>query len=299
MPLENNTILLVDGYAVIYRSFFAIRNLTNPDGEPVNALYGVARFSLKLAHDYPCSRSAVMLDKGKCARRITVLPDYKANRPSMPEELRAQIPLIRDWFTALGWPLCECEGLEADDLIAQAVERRQEQPVFIVSHDKDLAQLVQPDVRLLQSAKGGNWQQLGPEDVENKFGVPPHQIADYLALIGDSSDNIPGVPGVGPKTAAKLLRQFGDVDNLLANIERVESKSLREKLNAARDDLARNRELVRLEGDRENEWLGLDSLKTTPPDWERLLKIARRQQFKSLIKTLAEHQSEARNPRLF
>lgn len=298
MPLQNQ-ILLIDGHAAIYRHFHAIRDLTNPLGAPVNALYGMARFSLKLDQDFPCRYVALVLDKGRCTRRIELLEQYKANRPTMPEELREQIPLIREWFEAMGWPLLEEEGREADDLIALAVRHRDNVPVLIVSHDKDLAQLVDDNVHLVQSGGKGTWIRMGTEDVTEKFGVPPKRIGDYLALVGDSSDNIPGIDGIGPKTAATLLREYGSIEGILENSERIKRKSLRTKLADAHTILKLNRDLVRLDSTDSEQWPGLQGLQRQKIDWARLLDIARQQGFKSLAATLEKGREEARNPRLF
>lgn len=298
VPLQNQ-ILLIDGHAAIYRSFHAIRDLTNPEGEPVNALYGMARFSLKLDQDFPSRYAALVMDKGKCARRLELLEQYKANRPSMPDDLREQIPLIRQWFGAMGWPLLEEEGKEADDLIALAVRHRDKLPVLIVSHDKDLAQLVDDNVQLVQSGGKGTWLRLGPEEVTDKFGVPPERIGDYLALVGDSSDNIPGIEGIGPKTAATLLREHGSIDNILKNLEQIKRESIRAKLADSHTILQLNRDLVRLDSTDSDQWPGLQGLQRRKTDWDRLLDIARQQGFKSLADTLEKGREEARNPRLF
>lgn len=296
MPLQNQ-ILLVDGYAAIYRSFHAIRNLNNPRGQAVNALYGMARFALKLDEDFPSRYSALVLDKGKCTRRIELLKEYKANRPPMPDELQAQIPRIREWFEAMGWPLLEEEGREADDLIALAVERRDSVPALIVSHDKDLAQLVEEDVLLLRSAGKGSWEQMGPDEVREKFGVPPELIGDYLALVGDSSDNIPGVRGVGPKTAAALLQKYGSIEGILDKVQEIKAAAVRSHLAEARNDLKRNRDLVRLDIQESADWPGLAGLQRRRIDWEHLLDIARAEGFKSLLSRLEQARDEARCPR--
>lgn len=211
-------IILIDAYAQIYRSFFALRGLSNQQGEPVNALYGMARFLLGLDEHLGSDYGAAVFDKGKCKRRIRILPQYKAQRPPMPDALRAQVEPIRVWMQAFGWPLLEQEGLEADDIIGCIASQSEELPLGILSYDKDLAQLVNARVSLLQPGKNNSWLRQGVQEVQEKFGVRPEQIVDYLALLGDASDNIPGVPGVGPKTAAKLLGQFGSIEKLLANL---------------------------------------------------------------------------------
>ena len=198
----------------------------------------------------------------------------------------------------MGWPLLWQEGWEADDLIAVAAEQSGELPVYIVSHDKDLAQLVRDGVVLVQSVGQGAWRQLGPADVEEKFGIPPERVVDFLALVGDSSDNIPGVKGVGPKTAASLLREHGTLGTILEHPEQVSKPGLRDTLTAAREELLRNRELVRLKTTDCEQWHGLDAIERRRPDWSRLIEIAREQGFKSLIGALQKERDEARSPRL-
>ena len=198
-------IVLIDAYAQIYRSFYAVRGLTNPRGEMVNALYGVGRLLLNLERSLPSSYGAVVFDKGKPARRVELCPEYKAQRPPMPDDLRGQLPAIREWLAAFGWPILEQDGAEADDIIAAVAGVREGLPVAILTHDKDIAQLVSPEVELLQSVKGDAWESVGPAEVEAKFGVPVACLGDYLCLLGDSSDNI-RADGVGPRPPRSSCR---------------------------------------------------------------------------------------------
>jgi DNA polymerase-1 len=293
-----DTIILVDGYAHIYRTFYAIRELSNARGEPTNALYGMIRLLMKIDHEMPSSLGAVVFDKGKCAHRLAILPEYKATRPSMPDALRQQVPLIRDAVRWLGWPILEWEGREADDLIAGVVAHRAEHDVRILSGDKDLAQLVTPGVTLTTPGSKGSWQDFGPDEVVEKFGVPPAAIADYLALVGDSSDNIAGVPGVGAKTAAKLLAEYGDIDGILAHLDQIAAKRTRESLAASADLLRANHELTRLRTELPEEWSS-DRLARRSPDWKALLDNAEDNGFKSLVDLLRKRLDEERNPTLF
>ncbi len=297
--IHNNTLVLIDGYAHIYRSFYAIRGLTNKQGQPTNALFGMARFSLMLDEKVPHEFGALAMDKGRCTHRLELLPEYKANRPSMPEELRSQIPMILDWMQAMGWPLLQEEGREADDLIAAAVAAREGRETVIASHDKDLAQLVGEHVTLLLPGAKGNWQSLGPEEVRAKFGVGPEGIVDYLALLGDSSDNIPGVAGVGAKTAAALLQQFGSIDAMLEHPDQIARRTLRDKIAPAGALLERNRKLVGLDAELPEGWKGIEGLRRRDPDWDRLLKIAADNGFKTIVASLEAKLDEFRNPTLF
>ncbi|MCK5804993.1 MAG: hypothetical protein KAI66_19305 [Lentisphaeria bacterium] len=292
-------IVLVDGYALIYRSFYAIRGLTSPDGAPTNALYGVARYLMKLEDEFPHSHGSLVLDKGKATERIKLLPEYKATRPPTPDDLRSQVAPIREWAEAAGWPILVWEGHEADDLIAAVVAAREGLETLIFSGDKDFAQLVQSGVTLMLPGKKGMSNICDREAVVEKFGVPPEAIIDYLALVGDSVDNIKGVEGVGAKTAASLLQEFGTIDHLLVNLDRVSRVSLREKLSAAGELLALNRKLVALDTTLPPDWEGLQTIARREPDWERMLELAGSHGFKSLRETIAKRLDDKRNPTLF
>ncbi len=292
-----SAIVLIDAYAQIYRSFYAIRSLTNSRGEPVNALYGLARLLLQLDRSQASSHGAVLFDKGKSGRRIALCPEYKAQRPPMPDELRSQIGPIREWMSAFGWPLLEQEGVEADDLIAAITARRGQLPVRILTFDKDIAQLTaDPDVQLLSSGAGDAWLFQGRQEIVDKFGVPPELLGDYLALVGDTSDNIRGVDGIGPKTAAKLLQESGGLDALLAEPAKVSNQRLRDKVLQSRELLERNRELVRLDQTLPDNWQGLDTIRRGTPDWPKLLQLAEEQGFRSLVKTIQPKVANGNGP---
>jgi DNA polymerase-1 len=292
-------IILLDGYAHVYRSFYAIRELSDDQGEPTNALYGMVRLLLKIDEDMPSSLGVMTFDKGKCARRLAIRPEYKATRSPMPDALRQQVPAIREAVALLGWPILEWEGHEADDLIAGIVANRGSHPVRILSGDKDLAQLVTPEVTLTMPGGKGTWSDLGPAEVTEKYGVPPEAVRDYLALVGDTSDNIAGVPGVGAKTAAKLLAQFGSIDGILANLPSVGNPRVRQALADSPDRLLANRELTALQLDLPPEWTSPDALRRRTPDWRGLLELAQRRGFKSLEGLFRKRLDEARNPTLF
>jgi DNA polymerase-1 len=298
MPARDR-IVLVDGYDQIYRSYYAIRGLTAPDGQPTNALYGMVRFLLNLDTALPHDVGALVLDKGKPRQRLELLPEYKATRPPMPDGLRCQLAPIRTWARALGWPLLEAEGYEADDLIAAVVAACAGSTVAILSHDKDLGQLIRPGVCLLQAGPKGALIQIGHDEITGKFGVPPEQLRDYLALVGDSSDNIPGVPGVGAKTAAMLLNRFGSVAVILQNLDQIERPAIREALAASVEILRRNRLLITLNETLPPSWQGLDGLRRGTPDWQALLALAQEFGFRSLMSELHRRQQAERSPSLF
>jgi len=284
--LKNEKLLLVDGHAFAYRAFFAIRSLSSPAGAPTNAIYGFVKMLAKMRAALEPSHLAVVWDGGLAAERLAALPEYKAQRPSMPDDLRRQMDDLASVVTALGGASLCRDGVEADDWIATLARQAGICPVVIASSDKDFMQLVSLRVGLLNPNDKSEtiWT---AEQVRAKSGVEPAQIVDWLALIGDAVDNIPGVPGVGPKTATDLLRQFGSVESLLARLPEVKSDRLRANLLASTEILRRNCELIRLRDD-----LPLDTpneqLRVRPADTARLREFYARWGFKSLLLELGE-----------
>ncbi len=241
-------VFLVDGSGYIFRAFHALPPLTREDGTPVNAVLGFTNMLLKLVADTDAEYIAVLFDTARKNFRNEIYPEYKAHRPPPPPELVPQFALIRDATRACNVPQLEMAGFEADDLIAtytrQAVEAGCE--VTIVSSDKDLMQLVGPQVKMLDPIKN---RPIGPAEVEEKFGVGPDKVVEVQALAGDSSDNVPGVPGIGVKTAAELIKTYGSVEELLARAAEIKQPKRREAL-LANAELARiSRDLVRLKTD--------------------------------------------------
>lgn len=276
--------LLVDGHAYAYRAFHAIQRLSAPDGSPTNAIFGFIKMLTKLRERLQPTHLAVVWDGGLDASRLDALPDYKAQRPPMPEALDAQIEQIQAYLAAAGYTSLSREGVEADDWIAtlarQAVEAGAR--VVIASSDKDFMQLVSDRVGLVNPNDKSEtvW---GIEKVREKTGVNPAQIVEWLSLVGDSVDNIPGVEGVGPKTAADLLEQFGSVENLYQRLGEVTAQKMREKLQAAAQRVQRNRSLIRLKDDLPGA-VALDSLIVREPDAEALAGLYRRWGFRSLLR---------------
>ncbi|RLA00580.1 MAG: DNA polymerase I, partial [Gammaproteobacteria bacterium] len=245
---DNKTpLVLVDGSSYLFRAFHALPPLTNSKGNPTGAIYGVINMMKKLIQQYQPTHMAMVFDaKGKTFRS-DLYSDYKANRPPMPDELRQQIEPLHQIIEALGIPLIVIPGVEADDVIGTlAVQAaRDGSDVLISTGDKDLAQLVTPSVSLINTM---NRQVLDPDGVMTKFAVRPDQIIDYLALMGDTSDNIPGVPKVGPKTAAKWLTQYETLENLVEHADEIKGKvgeSFREHL----DQLPLSKQLTRIKLD--------------------------------------------------
>ncbi len=250
-PVSTQKLFLIDGYALAYRSHFAfIRNpLTSSRGEPTSAVFGFVRALLQLIdHEHP-SHLAAVFDTPQPTFRHQLYADYKATRQKMPPELRGQLPKIRDFCTALGAQIVEAPGFEADDVIGTLALRAavQGMQVYLYSGDKDLAQLVNERIQLYNTGKDGETQILDAAAVQEKFGVPPRQITDYLALLGDTSDNVPGVPKVGEKTAVELLSQFENLEQLLIHTGQVKRPALRENLQKYAEQARLSKKLVTLD----------------------------------------------------
>ena len=222
------------------------------------------------------------------AFRLELAPDYKANRPPMPDELREQIPVLEELARAFGWPMIVQEGYEADDLLAAIAAEFDDRTVKFISADKDLAQIISERVEMLCPAfKGGGFTLRGRQEAIEKFNVTPEQMVDYLALIGDSSDNIPGLQGVGPKTAAKLINEHGSIANMLANLEIISNPKLRQKVQDNAELLEKNIKLITLKTDvPDKPWGGLDTLSRKEPDWDKIRAICEDMELKSIIKEL-------------
>jgi DNA polymerase-1 len=244
--------MLVDGYNLAYRCFFAIPELTRADGFPTNALHGWVKSLWKLADQEKPEGTVVFFDLGGAREREALHPEYKANREEMPEALSKQIPVIKRLTRDMGLGGVEEHGVESDDLLAShaVALARGGAEVLIVSSDKDFAQIVGDRIRIMLPPPTANpklgWRLLDAAGVREKFGVPPEQIADYLALVGDTSDNIPGLNGVGPKTASKWLAEFGSLEGVLAASGRIAPERFRKALAASADRLRMNLKLTTL-----------------------------------------------------
>ncbi len=262
--------ILVDGSSYLFRAFHALPPLTNSKGQPTGAVYGVVNMIKKLVDEYRPEHIAVVFDaKGKTFRH-DMYEQYKANRPPMPDDLKSQIEPLHEIIEALGFPIVCVPGVEADDVIGTYAQQASEQNIdtLISTGDKDMAQLVNPHVTLINTM---NDLVMDKDGVMEKFAVPPELIIDYLALIGDTSDNIPGVPKVGPKTAAKWLKQYGSLDNLIAHADEIKGK-VGESLRASLDQLPLSRELTTIKRDLELEQ-SIDELTMRPVQRDRLKKI--------------------------
>jgi len=244
--------LLIDGYNLAYRCFFAIPELTRSDGFPTNALHGWVKSLWRLQDQEKPTHTLVFFDLGGAQDRLALHPDYKAQRAEMPEALRAQIAPLKALTRAMGFVEVQREGVESDDLLAsQAVAAAAlGDEVRVVSSDKDFAQIVSERIAILLPPPSANpklgWRNLDAAGVVEKFGVPPSQIADLLALVGDSADNIPGVGGVGPKTALKWLQAYGSLEGVLAAAAEIEPARFRPVLVTEAERLRMNLRLTTL-----------------------------------------------------
>lgn len=281
-------LLLVDGHAYAYRSFHAIRSLNAPDGSPTNALFGFIKAVQKLVAQTTPTHVLVVWDGGLDTERLGHLPDYKANRAPTPADLDVQLPQLVEWLDAAGWPQLQRDGTEADDWIGTYATRaaRDGWSVVIASPDKDFLQLVDGRIGILNPNDKTEkiW---AAADVEAKTGVPPSQVADWLALVGDSVDNIPGVSGVGPKTAAELLKKYGSAEAAVAAAPTMKEGKLRTELLGAAELLRRNQAMVRLKCDLP-EGPSLESLRPGERNVARLREMYRRWNFRSLLSELGE-----------
>jgi DNA polymerase-1 len=302
-----NRLLIVDGHAYAYRAFYAIRGLRSPPGEPcetgdrkalgespglisqgkpTNAIYGFVKMLAKMRAAIGPTHLMVVWDGGLSAERTAMLPEYKAQRPEMPDDLKPQLDEIVSYLQAAGVASFCRDGVEADDYIACLARRAADagMAVVIASSDKDFMQLVSARVGLLNPNDKSEtvWTD---EQVRDKTGVGPSQVVDWLSLMGDSVDNIPGVPGVGPKTAAELLNQFGSVAELFRRLDEVKSEKVRGALRAAADAVRRNRELVRLRDDLPCDFSPAD-LAEKPVDAGRLRELFARWGFKGMLAAL-------------
>lgn len=279
--MAEKTLLIVDGHSYAYRAFFAIPNLSNSRGEPTNAIFGFLKMLRKLADTFQPTHWVVTWDAGLPEARMKLLETYKAQRKPMPDPLRQQLPAIRELLDAMRVISLEQPGHEADDIIATLCRQTGDACALIASADKDLMQLVNDRIAIVRLTPTGNVR-LDREGVRARYGVAPEQMLDFLCLTGDSSDNIPGVAGVGEKTAAELLKQFGSAETLLARAGEVKNPRLRAALENARELIAKNRALMSL-----NDALPVavewEPWRRTEPDHGRLMALFEKFEFKSLL----------------
>ncbi|WP_338770734.1 DNA polymerase I [Massilia sp. METH4] len=291
------TLLLVDGSSYLYRAFHALPDLRSPDGHPTGAMHGMVNMLRRLRADYPAAYIACVFDaKGKTFRD-DLYPEYKATRASMPSDLSLQIEPIHEAVKAMGWPILMVEGVEADDVIGtlSVTAEKNGMDVIISTGDKDLAQLVTPHVTLINTMSNEKLDEAG---VLAKFGVPPNRIIDYLTLIGDTVDNVPGVAKCGPKTAVKWLTQYGSLDGVIANADQI-GGAVGANLKAALEWLPKGRELITVKTDcdlAQHMMSITESLVARDEDHESLLAFFTKYGFKTLLRELSALAPSAKVP---
>ncbi len=288
------TLYLIDGSGFIFRAYHALPPLTAPDGTPVGAVLGFTNMLLRLMEGHKSDYFAVIFDAGRTTFRSRIYPEYKANRPPPPDDLIPQFALVRNATRALNLPAIELADFEADDIIATYAREgsRQGMDVVIVSSDKDLMQLVGGSIRMFDAMKQRD---IGPEQVVEKFGVPPEKVREVLALMGDSSDNVPGVPGIGPKTAAELINQYGSLEALLASTASIKQPKRRETLEQNIEKARLSYELIGLKDDVPlPHALGEFALKSPEP--EVLQAFLQKHGFKSLLAKVQKNNVEFKSP---
>lgn len=286
-------LILVDGSGFIFRAFHALPPLTRPsDGTPVGAVYGFVNMLNKLVTEHAASPIIVLFDVSRKSFRSELYPEYKAHRPPPPPELVPQFPLIREATRAFGLPALELDGFEADDLIATYARAAQQagRNAIIISSDKDLMQLISPGIRMMDPLKS---KEIGLAEVADKFGVTPDKVGDVLALMGDSSDNIPGAPGIGPKTAAELITTYGDLESVLARANEIKQPKRRESIVNNTDLIRLSRKLVALD-EQVPLPMPIDEVPLPHPDRAVLLDWIKMQGFKSLAAKYEGHVPAAR-----
>ncbi len=285
---DNLRLLIVDGHHFAYRAFYAIRSMNAPDGFPTNAIYGFIKTLERMRERVKPTHIAVIWDGGLDEERLESLEDYKAERDPMPDDMEIQLDGIVQWLEATGiFTWCQ-DGVEADDIIGTLAWQAEVDgfTIVIASSDKDFFQLINPNIRVLNpnDKTGTLW---GDSQVEAKTGVLPHQIIDWISLMGDSVDGIPGVQGVGPKTAAKLLSEHGNVGAIYEKLNSIASEKLRNRLAEAENDVRRNQKLVGLK--KIPQWdESLSDLRPKPRDVAALEGLYRKWNFKSKLEELGE-----------
>ncbi|UCD35357.1 MAG: DNA polymerase I [Nitrospiraceae bacterium] len=281
-----SSLYLVDGNSYLYRAFYAIRGLTASDGTPTNAIFGFTNMLLKILRERKPDYFAIVFDAPGPTYRHEAYEKYKAHRPGMPGDLRPQVPLIKEIIGAFNIPAIERAGYEADDILAHIARRAESEEidVYIVTGDKDMCQVVSPKIRLYDTMKDRVTEE---KDVREKYGVSPARFPEVIALMGDSSDNIPGAPGIGEKTAVKLLQEFGSLQDIIDSCSNIKNARVRNAVSENIDNIRLSLELATLHPDVPVD-IPLNELGLREPDWKALLEHFRRYGFSSLIKLIPE-----------
>jgi len=285
------TLYLIDGNSYIYRAFYAIRNLSGSDGTPTNAIFGFTNMLLKLLKEKKPDYFGIVFDMPGPTHRHEVFKEYKANRSPMPDDMIPQVPLIKEIVNAFNIPIIEKQGYEADDILGMIAKDAEAKgiDVFIATGDKDMCQVVSPKVRLCDTMKDKVTEE---KDVVERYGIKPEQFPEILALMGDASDNIPGAPGIGEKTAVKLLKEFGDLNNLIENHEKIKNTRARNAVAGNIDNIRLSRELATLVLDVPLD-VSVKDLEIREPEWDRLLEYFKKFEFTSLMRQIQQKKKTA------
>jgi len=288
--MSKKKLFLIDGYSLLYRAYYAIRRLSTSQGFPTNAIYGFLSMLRKLQEKEGLHYLGIVFDVKGPTIRHEAYKEYKAHRKPMPEDLSVQIPVLKKILKAMHIPFFEYEKYEADDVLGSLAQKASSKKIHtvIVSTDKDLFQLVDESTTMYNPAKEIY---LDEKTVEEEFGVPPREVVDVLALWGDSSDNVPGVPGVGEKTSKDLIRQFHSIENMLKNIDQISKTPLQEKIKANLDQLEMSRQLVTIEKDLEIDF-NLDDFSVSEPNYEDLIPLLQELELSSLLSGYLKKQEQ-------
>ena len=280
-------LLLVDALNIFYRAFFAVTGLATSSGRPTNAVFGFIKTLMQLERIWQPTHWLIVFDGGMPPERLALCPGYKAQRPPMPDALRAQFQPLEEYLDGARIPRVRIDAKEADDVLASVASRAAGEgfEVLVVSSDKDLMQIV--DAQVAMVVPGNVAEKEGPEQVLRKKGVRPDQIVDWLALMGDSADNIPGVSGVGAKTAAKWLGQWESLDNIWLHGSEIKPEKLRQALADQREVVLRNVRMIRLQRDIRS-FESMADLTRCPPDVQRLKSFFEEMEFHSMANKLSE-----------
>ncbi len=295
--MKSKTLFLIDGSALAYRSYFAfVRNpLINAKGENTSAVFGFLNSLLKIIDEYQPDYLAAVFDTPEPTFRHKIYPEYKATRQKMPIEMSEQLPRIKQMLEVLNIPIIEIPGIEADDVIGTLSKQAEEQKLetYLVTGDKDFLQLVSPLIKVYNPRRSGEEIEILDESgVLQKIGLPPTKIIDYLSLMGDSSDNVPGVEGIGPKNALELLNQFANLEEIYDNLNEIKRESIRNKLSANRDQAFLSRKLVTLDT-RVPVPIKIDALIRKDPDQQRAFNLIKELEFNSILERFASAKKSA------